>query len=254
MPPPTRWREIADDLRRRVAEGEWGVGEPIPSTRALMAQYDVESKSTISRAIAVLADEGILFTDPLAPRRGVRVRARTEFLRPIDQQLAAPVEVDGGRTFEEFSFLGSGELDVEVSYARREASDLADLLGDELLLERTYRYLVRGTPHQVMRSWMPDRIAAAAGLTDPSDEVAGRFVESWLVAAGVEPHHVSLTLKSRLPTAEEAADLAMPRALPIMVRRRVVFTAADQAVELSTSLVVADQITYLAEYELRTPC
>ncbi|WP_280393450.1 GntR family transcriptional regulator [Nocardia wallacei] len=253
MPPPNIWRDIAADLRRRVEEGEWAVGDRIDSMRSLMTQYEVESSTTISRAIQLLANEGVLMTDPHAPRRGVRVRARQRFLRPIDQQLAAPVDHATGRTFEEFSFLAEGDLDLEIAYAHEEPGELAELLGDEPLLRRTYRYLIHGTPHQVVRSWMPDRIAAAAGLRSPDDEVVGRFTESWLVAAGVTPHHVSLTLESRLPTEDEADDLAMPRALPIMVRRRTLYDPDGQAVEMNISRVVADQIMYQADFDLRMP-
>lgn len=255
MPPPSIWRDIADDLRRRVEAGEWEVGERIPSVRELMAYYDTPSQGALVRAIAALADEGVLLTDPLAPRRGTRVRARHKFIRPIDQQLASPVG-DDGRTFEAFSYLVDGDLDIEIAYDREDqpSQELAALLGAGPLLRRTFRYLVHGTPHQVMRSWMLDHVASSAGLHSPADEVVGRFTEQWLCAAGIKPHHVSITIESRLPTDAEAVDLAMPRALPIMVRKRTVQDVTGQAVETNTSLVVADQIVYEASFDLRNPC
>lgn len=64
------WREIADDLTERIAAGEYRPGEHIPSYARLAELYDV-SVSTASKAVARLADRGLVETDP---GRGVLVR------------------------------------------------------------------------------------------------------------------------------------------------------------------------------------
>lgn len=260
MPPPTIWRDIADDLRRRVDSGEWSVGERIPSVRELMAHYGTPTQGALVRAIAALANEGVLLTDPRAPRRGVRVRARTKLSRPIDQHFAS-AGTPSDRTLEQIhsnDLVDGDDFDVDVSYERAPASDVPDRLGNELgdrpVLIRTFRYLLKGTPHQIMRSRMSDEVAQRAGLKSPKDEVVGRSTETWLRTAGCKPRHVSMTIESRLPTAEEANDLFMPTALPIVVRNRTVFDTNGSAIEASTSLVVADQIIYTAEFDLGDPC
>lgn len=53
--PPSR--RIADDLRRRLAEGEWTPGTQLPSNAALAGEYG-STRRTISRVMAVLAQEG----------------------------------------------------------------------------------------------------------------------------------------------------------------------------------------------------
>ncbi|WP_330233960.1 GntR family transcriptional regulator [Nocardia sp. NBC_00508] len=260
MPPPSIWRDIAADLRRRVEAGEWAVGERIPSVRELMAQYETPTQGALVRAISTLANEGVLLTDPHAPRRGVRVRARMKLSRPIDQHFAAAT-TPKDRTLEQIHSddLDNGDdFDVDISYDRAPAADVADLLGaelgDEPVLVRTFRYLLKGTPHQLVRSRMSDKVAQRAGLRSPDDEVSGKSTETWLRDAGIEPHHISMTVESRLPTADEAAELAMPTALPVMVRKRTVIDKDGAAVEASTSLVVADQIIYTAEFDLEAPC
>jgi DNA-binding GntR family transcriptional regulator len=67
-----RYLEIADDLRKRLLEGEWAVGDYIPSIGALMREYEVNGLNTVRRAEAVLVEEGLLA--PL-PARGYRVLA-----------------------------------------------------------------------------------------------------------------------------------------------------------------------------------
>jgi GntR family transcriptional regulator len=68
MPEPRRgpalpWQRVAASLRERVTGGEWVPGEALPSVRALAAEYGV-SPPTVSRAVRVLADEGLLTVVP----------------------------------------------------------------------------------------------------------------------------------------------------------------------------------------------
>ncbi|QYN41096.1 GntR family transcriptional regulator (plasmid) [Pseudonocardia sp. DSM 110487] len=60
-----RYRQIADDLRRRLADGEWLVGSKIPGISALQAEYGVAALETIRQAQSLLQEEGLL-----EPRQG----------------------------------------------------------------------------------------------------------------------------------------------------------------------------------------
>jgi DNA-binding transcriptional regulator YhcF (GntR family) len=50
---------IADDIRAKISGGELSVGDPIPSTAALMRQYGVSS-TVVRRAVAQLEGQGVL--------------------------------------------------------------------------------------------------------------------------------------------------------------------------------------------------
>jgi DNA-binding GntR family transcriptional regulator len=52
---------VADALRERLDGGEWLPGEALPSISALAGEYRV-SRSTVARAVKVLADEGRVTT------------------------------------------------------------------------------------------------------------------------------------------------------------------------------------------------
>ena len=63
MPPRTPKRpfeRVADDLRARIAAGEWGPDQALPSGHELAGHYGV-SQSTITRAIKELAAEGLVY-------------------------------------------------------------------------------------------------------------------------------------------------------------------------------------------------
>ena len=61
-----RYKTIADDLNRRLAEKEWDFGQRLPSFRQLARDYHVGMK-TIQLALKVLADEGRVAIRPDRP-------------------------------------------------------------------------------------------------------------------------------------------------------------------------------------------
>src|ERR1044071_5301289 len=54
-----RYRSIADDLRPRVAAGEFAAGRLLPSEAALAAHY-AASRITIRKALELLREEGLV--------------------------------------------------------------------------------------------------------------------------------------------------------------------------------------------------
>ncbi len=61
--PQRPYERVADDLRARIGADEWAVDAALPSTHVLAEQYGV-SQSTVTRALRVLADEGLVRTIP----------------------------------------------------------------------------------------------------------------------------------------------------------------------------------------------
>jgi GntR family transcriptional regulator len=89
------YRQLMDQLRRRVAAGQWQAGQELPSVRELALQLAVHPM-TISKAYGLLETEGLL-----ERRRGLAMRIaagharpaaardRIEQLRPTLQRAAA---------------------------------------------------------------------------------------------------------------------------------------------------------------------
>ena len=57
--PVARYRRIADDIRRRITDGEWHVGEPLPSRRVMAGEYGVHHE-TVNLAYTLLRRTGVL--------------------------------------------------------------------------------------------------------------------------------------------------------------------------------------------------
>jgi DNA-binding GntR family transcriptional regulator len=76
-----RYRDIAEDLRTRIAGGEFAPGDRLPSIPALMEHYDVPGLNTIRQAQQLLVDDGLVET-----RQGVGafVLRAEPVPRPVD--------------------------------------------------------------------------------------------------------------------------------------------------------------------------
>lgn len=59
MPADARYRRIAADIIRRIGAGEWPAGAPLPSRRALAAEYGV-GEQTVRLAYVLLRDTRVL--------------------------------------------------------------------------------------------------------------------------------------------------------------------------------------------------
>ncbi|MBB5795612.1 DNA-binding GntR family transcriptional regulator [Streptomyces caelestis] len=57
--PLLKYEQIADDLRTRIANGEFGPGELLPSGRDLAEQWSV-SRATVVKAYDVLRADGLV--------------------------------------------------------------------------------------------------------------------------------------------------------------------------------------------------
>jgi len=57
-----RYRDIAEDLRRRLISGEFSPGQQLPSIAALQEQYSVPGLNTIRQAQQLLVEEGLVET------------------------------------------------------------------------------------------------------------------------------------------------------------------------------------------------
>lgn len=59
--PVTPYRQLADILKARIKRGDWTEGRPIPSETRLVQEYGL-ARSTVRRSIAVLVEEGVVWT------------------------------------------------------------------------------------------------------------------------------------------------------------------------------------------------
>jgi DNA-binding GntR family transcriptional regulator len=75
--PRGTYRQIAEDLRQRIARGEFGPGALVPSELTLAEAHEV-SRGTVRAALALLVDEGLVEVVPGQGRRVVGTPVNVE--------------------------------------------------------------------------------------------------------------------------------------------------------------------------------
>ncbi len=61
--PRPAYLQLADQLRRSIAEGQYPVGERLPAVRAIADEYGV-AVATANRAVNLLQQEGVVISRP----------------------------------------------------------------------------------------------------------------------------------------------------------------------------------------------
>lgn len=248
-------KEIAGYLRGRLAAGEYdreGQRPKLPTVRDLATEFDT-TRATVDRAIRmleagavveVIQGSGIYGRLDIALERDLDESTRSEFRRAKAGQ--------PGPSFEEMT--GANPVKVDPEYDWRPPPEpvaaLLHLPPHADVLVRTFRYAIKGVPHQVARSYLPIATANAAGLTSPDRERPGVGTINYLLDAGVDLGFARRRMRSRLPSPDEIRELSLPPGTDVNEPWRILYTRGaneqtDAAVEVSMAVVRADQVVYV---------
>lgn len=240
------YRELAEELRRRINDGEFASGETLPRIVDLIDEYEL-SRQTVRDAIGVLADEGLVVT---MGKGGTIVRNRTRVRIPLNRY--SRVLSPGGTKGPWETACAEQGLDGQmkvVHVARGEGpEDVAELLGvlagSELVHRLRYAMIGSDDVVQVQHVWYPSDLADAAGISGEGKVVGGVF--GAMTAVGHAPATASEQVDSRMPTPGEAAQLKISGKVPVIAVQRVTKAADGRVLEVLRSTAPADriQLTY----------
>lgn len=121
MAPRGTYRQIADDLRRRIRSGELASGELVPSELTLVEHHGV-SRGTVRSALALLVDEGLI---EVVRGQGRRVVGDVSRVAPTTayEQIAAALlrRLDAGEFPPDKPLPSEAELVAEYGVSRNTA-------------------------------------------------------------------------------------------------------------------------------------
>jgi GntR family transcriptional regulator len=230
-----RYREIADDLRRRLEAGEFAAARLLPSEAGLGGAYGA-SRVTIRRALEVLRDEGLVTArqglgwtvaaDPFVQELGR--------LGTIEAQLAA-AGIASERRILEFRFVAASPRAREVLGVDR----VLEVRRVNLAVDRDGR---GRRPFARITVWCPEDLGARLSRDDVE---RAPFYELLDVPLG----GATQTIGAGLAGAEDAAALDVPAGSPVLVCERVTRAAdADsRPVLLSEHVFPADLTEFVVE-------
>lgn len=238
-----RYREIADDLRRRIHEGEWQPGDKLPGYATLTDTYGV-GRSVISAALAELEAEGLI---SVVKRRGITVRARGARRRVRRGQL---VTRDPARGYVMPAAAGPNEPWQAHGRPRRSfepiTSRAAELLGVEpgspVLRRRRVTSPAGEVPFQLVDTWIHPRGVEDAPQVAEADTGPGGYLDR-LEEAGHGPISWVEYMRARMPTPDEARALGVSEALPVLEIARVGTSARTEApIEVTVCVIPSDRV------------
>jgi GntR family transcriptional regulator len=221
-----RYREIAADLRRRIAAGEFE-DRLLPSEATLSGAYEA-SRVTVRKALDSLRDEGLV-----ASRQGsgwsvdpALVRQALGRLTTVEAQLAASGR-RAGRRILGFTF-------------RSAPPAVADALGAGTVLEVRRVNLADGEPFARVTVWCPERYASSLSRDDVE---AASFHDLLPVALAGARQSIGAVAAGDA----DAELLDVPAGSPLLRCWRVTWAAGGEPVLLSESVFPAGRTEFVVD-------
>ncbi|MEU7425024.1 GntR family transcriptional regulator [Streptomyces sp. NPDC040750] len=233
---PETARQIADDLRARIDDGEFGPGARLPGEPALVRDYGV-AKMTASGALKLLVAEGVAVS---RPGSGTYVREFKPILRDATKRLSRKQWAEGKSIWA--ADVGErpmtvADLEVYEDDAPRWVARALDLGDEGRIIVRSRRFLVDGEPVQMAVSYLPAELVRDSLIAEPDSGPGGTYAR--LAELGAEPVHFTEDLRARMPSSDESSALAVLPGTPVMEICRTAYTAEGKAVEINRMLLDA---------------
>ena len=229
----TRYRELAVDLRRRIARGEFATGALLPSEQVLAARYGV-ARGTVRNALASLERRGMV-----EPARGAGWSVAS----------ALPSrEFTEMRTFAEWAAghgLQPGGLVVESRWDRATPAEVRTLrVGTEEEVLRVVRVrTLDGRPVLLERTVYPPWVAPLIE-TLPVDEPAIARVLGGEGARSVRGTH---RVDAVAASSEDARLLRVPRSSPLLRVRREFRDPSARAIEIGDDRYLPGSTSFIVD-------
>jgi GntR family transcriptional regulator len=223
MPRPARatqtYSAIVTYLRKEIAGGNLGPGQPIPSESELGARFET-SRGPVRQALGILRDEGLISSG-----RGRRsVVLETVPVQPFDVALSftqwcREVGMEPGQRTQS----------VARSWATQAQADSLEIDAEDPIVEVLRLRLADGVPIMLERLCYPYEVGRHVLTFDPD---SGSIYER-LAASGVDIHHATRLLDAVGADEVDARLLEVPEGSPLMRLRRRAFTIEGTPLEWS---------------------
>ncbi len=204
------YRDLREEMKRRIAEREWQPGVTIPGEETLAAEFGV-ARATVNRALQDLAREGLVERRRKAGTRVVEHPVReARFSIPLVRQ-----EVEATGAAYEYRLLGREIVAAPELVAAR----LSLRAGAEMVHVRAL-HLANRAPYQFEDRWIS--LTAVPGAREEGFETTGP--NEWLVA-NAPFSHAEFRFFAAAASEAEAALLGLQPGQPVFVGERLTWLA-----------------------------
>ncbi|MER5351108.1 GntR family transcriptional regulator [Kitasatospora sp. NPDC002551] len=239
-----KYQRIAETLKAAIDSGEYRAGDRLPGENDLMDAYGV-ARMTARQALGVLQSEGIA-----EARRGAGVFVRD--FRPLRRrgiQRLAQGQWGSGRSIWSADTAHRSLVVDQVAVTEQGAPEhVARVLGVDPgspMCVRHRRFVLDGKPVLLSTSYLPSGLVAGTAITREDTGPGGTYAR--LAEIGAKPVHFREEVRSRMPSADEAARLELSAGTPVILICRTAFADEGQVVELNE--MTLDAASYVLEYD-----
>ncbi len=226
-------RDVADDLRRRIGEGEFAIGQRLPGELALATTYGV-SRATVRTALAGLARRGLVVAlrnfgwvvQAAQPTQGfdkMRSFAQWAEARGFSPSGRVVARERGGATAREARFLRVRPGEEVLRFVRLRALD-----GRVVMVERS--------------TWAPWVIPIIDALPDDVHSTTRA-----LAAAGISVVYGNHRIEAVPASTDDARLLDVRRSSPLLQVRRETFAKDGRVVELGEDRYLPHTVAFEAQ-------
>lgn len=235
------WGEIADTIVRQIDTGALSPGERLPSDADLAVQFNV-NRHTVRRAIAHLADEGLIRSERgrgsfvVESALSYRLGARTKFEENLLDQSKTPSR----------QLLGAVEI-----VAPELVGQALGLANHERVLMATMIGEADGVPIHIFKAYFPLRRFPDAKKVLERLEAsfpAGMTLVELLEALGVRDfRRLTARVRARVPTTSEANQLKMPRSGAVLELEVLNVDGSGEPVFFGSTCMCGSRIEFLLD-------
>ncbi len=229
-----KYGQLANIIRKKIEDGEWGGDKPIPSERELEELYNI-SRTTIRQALSMLANRGYLYRD----------HGRGTFVVPKKLQNSLQVLTSFSDDMRQRG-LNPGQKILKIEYVDppikvRYQLDLQPEITRVLYIERLR--LADNEPIGIHLSYLPLQVDAVDTLRADL-EAGGSLYELLERKFNLIPSEADETLEATAADDREAGLLDISPGQPLLLVKRTLWSQQRKVMEFVKILYRADRYQY----------
>lgn len=225
-----RHQQVADELRRRISDGEMAIGQPLPSESEIAAEFAV-SRGTVRQALGALRSEGLI-----AGGRGAPPIVRTD---------ALPASFEALQSFSAWAVEAGhepGQRTIEVA-RRRPSAAAAEALGltpDDLAVDVLRVRSLDGRTVMLERMTFVESVGRHLFDFDPdTGSVYARLIE-----CGVDIAVARHRFDAVAADSTDSELLGIPIGAPLLRERRRTTTPDGEPAEYADDRYLPDAVNF----------
>ncbi|RYD01410.1 hypothetical protein N752_30925 [Desulforamulus aquiferis] len=228
LPLPLHY-QISNELRKKLIDGQWAVGELFPGDKELMQIFNVSS-TTVRRAIDELVREGWLERKP-----GKGTFIKRQYIETLGK-LNGFFDIVRDKGYRPSSqVLQLEEVDIDTF----EDSELSLFNSSRLFLIKKVQF-VDENPIVLVKSFWPIEIGQKLAKYNLTNQGTYEIIQKEL---GIKLQEAHQYISAAIAGIEEAEYLELQPGDPILMMKRMAFLG-DKPVELSVNYYRADRYRY----------